>query len=147
MPDSTQPLTTWFETRVRKLTDDIEELAYDVAGKGQEFMWDAIETRGTGKTWKKVHYKNGEARRGSSPGRDWTGHMKESAETEVTRRPDSIVASFGWIEIYEEYFGLQEGGFEHPNGDDVPGMFIMADAEDFVMEYTTDQLGRILNDL
>lgn len=141
-----EPLEVWFQAKVRKLNDRIEELAIDVAGEGQKFVWDAIEARGTGKTWKRTYTKRGISRSGSTDGRVWTGDMQEDVEIEVKRDPNAITASFGWIKNYQDYYGQQEGGFEHPTAGHVKGMFAMADAKDYIMKYANDKMKVVLRE-
>lgn len=140
-----EPLDVWFRGIVRKVDDAMEDTAEEVADAGQKFVYEAIDTRGTGKTWKRTY--NG--RKGSDPGRNASGQMRGDIEQETLRfGKDAVIASFGWLRHFEEYYGKQEVGFEHEyTHEDVPGMFAMADAKDYIFKYAEDLIGRKLRDL
>ncbi|MCK9599205.1 MAG: hypothetical protein M0R66_02695 [Candidatus Omnitrophica bacterium] len=141
------PLDKWFETEVKKLDTRIEQVADEVASEGEAMVKESIGTRGTGKTWARTYYKRGTARSGSYPGRVWTGEMQGDIESEVASTPEAIVASYGWTNNYEDYYGLQEGGFDHEvTGEHIEGMFAMADAADYTEHSVDQKIGRALRE-
>lgn len=135
-------LSNWFVGLVNDVDQAVDNAAEQLAEEGQEFVRNAIDTRGTGRVWKRTYTRNGKRRSGSSPGRVWTGQMWNDVEDESFRYgKDTAVARFGWINRFEEYYGLQEGGFDHPITGEVKGMEIMGDAEDFAVKRASDILG------
>ena len=50
---------------------------------------------------------------GNSSGRNDSGYMSDSVGAEVYQDGDVIVGNVGWLDDYEEYFGMQEEGFEN----------------------------------
>lgn len=137
-------LGDWFVARVDKIDKGVEKLAEDVAEEGQRLVREAIETRGTGRSWSRVYTKNGISRDASKPGRVWTGLMRDSVEQDVTAARGGVIASFGWLRRYEDYFGDQEGGFRHSSGIDVPGMFAMEDAKDHMFNYVKSRVREVV---
>ena len=130
-------LDVWFRREVNELTKDLEKVIDDLVEEGQEFVYEAIETRGTanpaygGKTaWAKTYYKRGGGpKSGPSKGRIWSGQMRGDVEYEVEAKDGAYIGSFGWINNVEDYYLLQEGGFDHAaTGEHIEGMFAMADA-------------------
>lgn len=136
-------LVQQFLVKVDRLNEGLEAEAEEVAEFGQNLVRGAIETRGTGRVWKRTYRKNGVSRRASIPGRVWTGRMRDSVKNKVSAPGTEIVASYGWIDNYEDYFGYQETGFDHPAGVEVPGMFAMADSVEPVRKRVIEGLRRI----
>lgn len=136
-------LVQQFLVKVDRLNEELETEAEAVAEFGQELVREAIETRGTGRVWKRTYYKNGVSRGASLPGRVWTGKMRDSVKNKVNASGTEIVASYGWIDNYEDYFGQQEAGFTHETGVKVPGMFAMADSVEPVRKRVIEGLRRI----
>lgn len=129
-----QPVDRWFLELVEKVDSSIDEAAEEWAEEGAETVDDLIASRGTGRTWKRVRYKRGIARSGSKNGRDWTGDMRgDAGDNESFRKgSDVAVGRFGWYKNYKDYYGEQEGGFEHPQTGWVEGMNAMGDAADYM---------------
>lgn len=122
----------WFIKKVNRLNDSMEKMIEELVDEGQQHVYETIETSGTGKTWKRTYYRKGVPRRGSLRGRVWTGEMRGDVEQDVMRNDEMIKGSFGWLRHVEDYYLLQEGGFDHPvTGEHIPGMFAMADAADW----------------
>ena len=132
-------LDVWFRREVNGLTKDLEKVIDDLVEEGQEFVYEAIETRGTanpaygGKTaWAKTYYKRGGGGSGKNhptKGRVWDGDMRQAVEYEVEAKDNAYIGSFGWINNVEDYYLFQEGGFDHAfTGEHIEGMFAMADA-------------------
>lgn len=136
-------LVQQFLVKVDRLNEGLEAEAEAVAEFGQELVRGAIETRGTGRVWKRTYHKNGVSRRASIPGRVWTGKMRDSVKNRVRASGTEVVASYGWIDHYEDYFGQQEAGFTHETGVKVPGMFAMADSVEPVRKRVIEGLRRI----
>jgi len=105
--ESGPDLDMWFVGFTKELDRNIDQLVEQIADEGQKLVRGFIETRGTGRVWRRAY--NG--RNASAPGRDATGHMKKSVKQRSSSGSTAAVASFGWLDNYEEYFGLQEGGF------------------------------------
>lgn len=126
-------LDKWFVGFVDKVDNAVDDAMDQIAEEGEQMVKEFIDTRGTGRTWSRTYYKAGKPRRASRPGRVWTGDMRKDIEGESDRLSNETArASFGWINNYEEYYGLQEGGFEHPQTGEVEGMFAMHDAADLM---------------
>lgn len=153
--DRPQDMETWFYAKVRKLNDRIANELEELAADGQELLQGYIETRGTanpeygGKTaWKRTYYKTGKgSKSGPSKGRVWGGEMRADIEQSFTRSTDVMVASFGWIDNVEDYYKLQELGFDHEaTGEHIQGMFIMSDAYEWTKEEIKKRLNRVARD-
>lgn len=127
------PLDRWFEEKVRRLNDRVERVVDEMVEEGQDRVQTRIENSGTGQTWSRTYYRRGGGpRKGSFGGRVWSGEMRADVEQETHRGDDFIQGSFGWIHNYEDYYGFQEGGFDHVwAGRHIKGMFAMADAADW----------------
>lgn len=135
-------LDTWFVALVDKVDNAVDSAMEQIAEEGEAMVHDFILSRGTGKTWKRVHYKRGIRRTGSVNGREWTGDMRSDVISESGRRKkDVAVASFGWLETFKDYYGQQEVGFEHPQTGDIPGMFAMRDAADLMQKRAEEIIG------
>lgn len=141
------PLDKWFEVKVDKFTKRVEQVADEVASEGEAMVKEFIGTRGTGKTWARTYYRRGVARSGSYPGRVWTGEMIGDIKEEVVKTSDAIIASYGWLDNYEDYYGLQEGGFDHEvTGEHIEGMFAMADAADYTEQSVKQKMRAALHE-
>lgn len=126
---------------VKQIDDRVRDVVLDLADATERDLIDAIETRGTGRVWKRTYYKRGIARRGSSPGRVWTGQMRDDIGTDIDYGDNKIVTRVGWINRVQDYYELQEMGFDHPSTGPVPGMFAFADAIDNLKKRTKEWLG------
>lgn len=110
-------LEAWFDGRVGDIRDSIVDIAQDTADEGAEMVRDRIETSGTVKSGKR--------------GRIETGAMLAAVRSEVTVTPKVITASFGWLNVFNDYFGFQDRGFSHyRSGEEIPGMMALQDAFD-----------------
>ena len=118
----------WFIAKVDRLTAEMTKVVEDMALEGEAMIKDAIETRGTGRTWAKTYYKRGIARSASIPGRVWTGDMLRAVDTEVVSTNEMVRGTFGWINKVEDYYRLQETGFTSNTGQEIAGMFAVHDA-------------------
>lgn len=130
------PLVKGITLLIDKVDRALEDVAEQVAGEGQEVVYGFIDTRGTGRTWSRTY--NG--RKGSFPGRDASGQMRADVEQDTKISKNSVTASFGWLYHYEEYYGMQEGGFDHPITGKVEGMYAMHDAADLMLKRSADLL-------
>lgn len=138
----------WFRGIVYKVNDRVEGVAEQVAEEGQEMLQGMIQdpARGTNRTWKRSY--NG--RKGGFHGRVADGQMLADIDEDVVRfGSDAVVASFGWIHHYQDYYGMQDVGFTHEyakeeDGSDIviKGMFIMRDAEDLMVKRASDLIKR-----
>lgn len=108
--------------------DRIEAAVDDAAETGKQVMREAIETRGTGKTWKSPWF----GRTGSYPGRVDQGDMLKDVIGRVTARTSTYVRGLvGWTKGSPLYYRLQNEGFRHVlTGESVEGMMALRDAGD-----------------
>lgn len=106
----------WFRGKVTRIEDGVEEALQLAMDDGAQIMRDNIATRGTAKSGK--------------AGRIETGKMIGDVKARVYPGTDrgNQVGRFGWIDNREDYYGYQEGGFEHVNGGEVEGMYALQDA-------------------
>ena len=106
----------WFRGKVTRIEDGIEDALKLAMEDGAEIMRSNIATRGTAKSGK--------------AGRIDTGKMIGDVKSRVYPGTDkgNRVVRFGWIDNREDYYGYQEGGFEHVNGGEVEGMYALQDA-------------------
>lgn len=106
----------WFRGKVTRIEDGIEDALRLAMEDGAEIMRNNIATRGTVNSGKS--------------GRIETGKMIGDVKSRVYPGTDkgNQVGRFGWIDNREDYYGYQEGGFEHVNGGEVEGMYALQDA-------------------
>lgn len=132
-------LVNWYRSKMRPLEEGVDD-AMDYAGEvGQELGRYYIETRGTGRTW--AYPRNG--RSGSIPGRVNTGKMRDAFGYRKTTQGGSRQLRVGWVSgTREDYFQLQEGGFEHPSGIDVEGMHALQDATEEALKVLAEEIKR-----
>lgn len=143
-------LEAWGHMKVRALNDRVAEAMEDIAEEGQQLVQEYINTRGTanpeygGKTsWKKTY----RGKSGPSKGRVNSGQMLADIESRFSRTTDVFIGSFGWLDHYEEYYGLQEVGFEHEGtGEHIAGMFAMADAKDIMFDRFKKKMRGVLHE-
>lgn len=139
--DSGPPLDKWFVGVVNDVNLAMEDAAEQVSDEGQKLVYEFMETRPTSREWT-GNYGN-PARKTNRKGRVDTGNMRAAVEQDAQRRSKSIVfARFGWLNHYEEYFGMQEEGFVHPfAGNQVEAMNAMGDAEDIMVKRASEIIG------
>lgn len=119
----------------QSVPEELEDLQIEAANLGAEKMREYISTRGVytmnGRIWTKTY----QGRDRSAPGRVNTGYMLSSVRVGLRRGANRVIASFGWISDFQEYFRAQEYGFEaggYRAPIPVPGMFALRDARRFV---------------
>lgn len=124
-------IVRWYRGKVEPLERANEADMEQAAKEGAELMKHYISTRGTAKSGK--------------AGRIETRNMLNAVTHELTTRgPGKTQANFGWLKQREDYFALQEGGFEHSPGVTVEGMYALTDAAE---ETFRDLRGRIERNL
>lgn len=112
-----------------------QDLQMELAKAGRDEMVRLIETRGTGRQWKKPWRgrKSGRYKQTSSPGRVDSGDMRNAVGVRFERGAQQTNVAFGWIRNFENYFGYQDQGFYHKQkGETVEGMFALRDARQYV---------------
>jgi len=130
-------LDMWFVGFTKKLDSSIDELVEQIADEGQKLVYSFIETRGTGRVWARAY--NG--RDASAPGRVASGQMRGDVEQRSSSGKGAAIASFGWLDNYEEYYGLQEGGFtQDRTGIEIEAMNAIHDAGDIMFQRAQELL-------
>lgn len=115
----------WYRSKMAKVQDGIDEAMEDAGQMGEDLMKEYIQTRGTGRIW--AYPRNG--RDGSYPGRVDSGKMLRAVGHRTLNRGGSKQLRIGWVSgTREDYFWLQDEGFEHPNGMTIEGMNSLQDA-------------------
>lgn len=109
----------WFRQKMVRIDDGAVEVLEQAMDDGAESMRHHIRTRGTQKSGK--------------PGRIDTEAMLRDVKSRVysPTAGGRVTGRFGWIDNREDYYGFQEGGFEHVNGGTVEGMYALVDASEF----------------
>jgi len=125
--------------------DRVEAAMADATDKGRDAMREAVETRGTGKTWK--HPWRG--RSGSIPGRVDSGDMLDGVKGEVTERTrHSVTGVVGWDDDSEAYMAFQDQGFRHVlTGEYVEGMMALRDGSELAKTSLIADLEQIVRDI
>lgn len=127
---SSKSLEAWFKESVEDVFGDVGTIVADAVEEGKNITKHNIETRGTAKSGKR--------------GRVRTGEMRDNVKSEMTKKSDKEAeGKFGWIDQYEEYYGLQEEGFNHIGGVTVEGMYALTDAADEVWANIVDDVKRV----
>lgn len=121
----------WFRGKVGRIEDGAQEVMQDVMDDAAYLMADYISTRGTAKSGK--------------PGRIETKQMHNDVDSRVTSFGEGRVrGTFGWINRKEDYYGLQEGGFDHIGGTSVEGMYALRDAADWAFKQYQEDIRRVV---
>lgn len=119
------------ETARKGFRQCIDQAMVKAIETGVEFGKNAIETRGTGKTWQRPWH----GRVGSYPGRVDTGEMLREFRGEVEVGRTETTGKLGWTKEQLTYFVAQELGYSHNiTGDEIEGMFALRDAADQAWE-------------
>lgn len=127
---SSKSLTAWFEESVNSAMGDVNDIVADAIEKGEAITKFHIATRGTAKSGKK--------------GRIETQKMYDAVKSEMVKETKTEAeGKFGWIDSYEDYYGYQEGGFEHVGGVTVEGMYALTDAGEEVWQNVVDDVKRV----
>ena len=128
-------LVKWYRGKIQKLEEGTEEALTNMAIKGAELMRHYIASRGT--------EKGGRLPR--NPGRIDTSDMHDDVTHRVIKGASGKVqAHFGWLDRRKYYYGLQEGGFNHPFGGPVEGMYAMTDAANEVFQELRTEMGNVV---
>lgn len=124
----------WFRQKVTRIEDGAEAVLEQAMEDGAESMRHHIRTRGTAKSGKQ--------------GRIETGAMLEDVKSRVYpgTKKGNVVGRFGWIDNREDYYGYQEGGFEHVNGGSVEGMYAMVDAAELAFTEFQRGMNEVIRD-
>lgn len=123
--------------------DQVEGVLRESLEQGEVEMKQMIETRGTGRTWKKAW--SGSSRTASTPGRVDTGEMRDAVEGKITERTtNSVTGQIGWEEGSEAYYAYQDQGFSHRLAQrEVPGMGALRDASESTVRKVEEGLDRL----
>lgn len=119
------------EAARKGLRDCLDRAMIDAIEVGVAFGKNAIETRGTGKTWQRPWH----GRAGSYPGRVDTGEMLREFRGEVDIARTETTGKIGWTKEQLDYFIYQELGFQHLSGEEIEGMFALRDAANEAWEF------------
>lgn len=115
-------VVNWFKQIMERVEDGNSNAISQAVSDGENTMKHLIASRGTAKSGK--------------AGRIETGNMHNSVTSSFNQTArGNAVGRFGWLKNREDYFGFQEGGFEHArSGVDVEGMYAMVDAYELVKQ-------------
>lgn len=124
----------WFRQKTVRIEDGATQALEQAMDDGAESMRYHIMSRGTAKSGK--------------AGRVDTGKMLSDVTSKVYPGTEkgNQVGRFGWIENREDYYGFQEGGFEHVNGGTVEGMYAMVDAREIAFREFQLEMGSVVRD-
>lgn len=132
-------------SEARTILDKAEDAVEEALEVGKDAMREAIETRGTGRTWQKPRG----GRTGSYPGRVDTGDMLDDVDGKMLpRTANTVSGQLGWDDGSPFYYQLQEAGFTHSTtGNEIEGMMALHDAADVAKRHLIESLERIGNDI
>lgn len=134
-------LGAWYRSKMTKVEAGVDDAMEESGQMGEDLMKGFIQTRGTGRIWA---YPRG-SREGSTPGRVDSGKMLRAVGHRTTTQGGSRQLRIGWVSgTREDYFWLQDQGFEHPYGMQVEGMNALQDATDAAL---TDLMRRLKRDI
>lgn len=132
----------WFRQKMERIEAGNADAIENSVEYGATVMKGLIETRGTGRQWTRP---DSFGRWSSSPGRVASGTMRDSVASSFNKTAKgNAVGRFGWLKNREDYFRYQEGGFEHPSGITVEGMYAMTDAYEEMRQKLEAEIGRNL---
>jgi len=127
---SSKSFEAWFQESVNEIMADVNDIVADAIEEGGNITKHNIETRGTAKSGKR--------------GRIETGKMRDAVNSQMVKSGTrDAEGKFGWIDGYEDYYGYQEGGFEHVGGVTVEGMYALTDAGEEVWQNVVDDVKRV----
>lgn len=121
---------------------------------GRDKLRELIDQRGTGRTWyggwgSMPHGTPG--RTGSSPGRNATGKMRDSATFEMSADSKYRVRGrFGWLGRLgdSKYMPMQDQGFTHwLTGEHIEGMMAIRDARQYADEQFERRAEKVAREL
>lgn len=124
----------WFRQKMVRVEDGASEVLKQAMEDGAESMRHHIRTRGTAKSGK--------------AGRIDTGKMLSDVTSKVYPGTEkgNQVGRFGWVDNREDYYGFQEGGFEHVSGGTVEGMYAMVDAAELAFREFQRGMSKVVRD-
>lgn len=147
-----------FNVNISGLADLLRIERFDLPGElkgameasmeaGQSALKEAVNTRGTGKTWSRPWGTND--RTGSFPGRVDTGEMLSEAKGEVTSATQhSVDGELGWPEGSPEYIAYQDQGFYHVlANEDVEGMMALRDSVEIAERVLVEEVENVARKL
>lgn len=123
-------ISSWFEDSIDDTMKDACSIIENAIEDGALTTQINIATRGTPKSGKQ--------------GRVRTGDMLDAVKSEMIKStPREAEGKFGWIDEYEDYFGYQEGGFDHVGGVTVEGMYALEDAGEEAWNNVVEEIGNL----
>lgn len=132
-------LSVWANKKLDEIKERVDDVIESSVAEGADDMRQMIMTRGTGRTWSRP---GPSGRQGSYPGRVDSGDMLNGVGSSF-RRAGRSEGRFGWLGGDPKgYYALQEGGFQHVSGIDVPGMYALQDARDDTMAKVVARIKR-----
>lgn len=152
MARTTDNLSAWAISLVDSVNQATETAMERTTTEGQEMVRGYIDTRGTanpeygGKgAWSRTYQGKDRA----SEGRVRSGRMRNAIARAIERSKWTVTGSFGWLDDYQDYYGQQEAGFEHPapSVGKIAGMFAMADAADQILPIASGYLDEELRNV
>lgn len=131
--DASDPVK-WFRGKVVRVEQGAEEVLEQSMGDGAATMKEMIRSR--------------PARTSGPNGRYRTGDMYNDVKSRVypATEKGTITGRFGWIDRRREYYGLQEGGFQHTSGVEVEGMYAMVDAAELAFREFQRGMDQVVKD-
>ncbi len=121
----------WYRGKVARVEEGSEEVLRDVMDDAAIMMAQNVSTRGTAKSGK--------------PGRIETKKMHNDIDAKTTvSEAGRVTGRFGWIKNREDYYGFQEGGFDHVNGGHVEGMYALADAAEWANKQFAEDMRNVI---
>lgn len=130
---SSKSMTAWFQESVNEIMGDVNDIVADAIEEGENITKHHIETRGTAKSGKR--------------GRIESGKMRDAVNSQMVKSGTrDAEGKFGWIDTYENYYGMQEEGFRYVHADpefDVEGMYALTDAGEEVWQNVVDDVKRV----
>ena len=114
--------------RADQILDDAADDMREIVKDGAEQMQTIIDTSVTETGRRRV--ENG----GQYAGRRETDEMYQDVKFDVERGKDEVVGRFGWIDDWQDYYGLQNDGTQFVEGMDALGQSF-ARAEDRLRSY------------
>lgn len=144
--DGSDPVK-WFRAKMSRVEENSLEAVDQATDDGVAIMKEMIETRGTGRQWSGPWFGN--PRTESYPGRNDSGHMRDSVTKNTPRVTEkgNIYGGFGWMRNREDYFAYQEGGFKHViSGEYIEGMYAMQDSAELAFGQLQGNMRKAIRD-
>ena len=134
--------SNWADRSADEVSVTAQAILESTISEAAFLMRETIMTKGTNKDWGRSWPSRAQGRKSrSTEARFDTGEMRDSVQSNVLRSSKNFVSGeFGWLNNQQKYFKLQDKGFTHRNGAEIPAMNALRDAFTYAVTTVQDRL-------